>query len=75
MFNLAVGVTKQITGDVTIDYTNPQNSTIGTITIDISQFTSDSNRRDNLFATVSWNHPSTRRQPSLLQILKDCLPW
>jgi polyisoprenoid-binding protein YceI len=47
VFNLAVGITDQISGDVTIDYTNPQNSTIGTITIDISQFTSDSNRRDN----------------------------
>lgn len=47
VFNLAVGVTDQISGDVTIDYTNPQNSTIGTITIDVSQFTSDSNRRDN----------------------------
>ena len=47
VFNLAVGITKQVTGDVMIDYANPQNSTIGTITIDISQFTSDSNRRDN----------------------------
>ena len=47
VFATAIGITKGISGDVTIDYTNPQNSTIGTITVDISQFTSDSNRRYN----------------------------
>jgi polyisoprenoid-binding protein YceI len=47
VFNVAVGVTKQVSGDITIDYANPQNSTIGPITIDISQFASDSGRRDN----------------------------
>lgn len=47
VFNIAIGVTKGISGALTIDFTNPQNSSIETITIDISQFTSDSNRRDN----------------------------
>jgi polyisoprenoid-binding protein YceI len=47
VFNLAVGVTTQVSGDVVVDYSNPQNSTIGPVTVDISQFTSDSNRRDN----------------------------
>ena len=47
VFATAIGITKGISGDITIDYTNPQNSSIGTITVDISQFTSDSNRRDN----------------------------
>jgi polyisoprenoid-binding protein YceI len=47
VFNVAIGVTKQVSGEVMIDYANPQNSSIGPITIDISQFTSDSNRRDN----------------------------
>jgi polyisoprenoid-binding protein YceI len=45
--NTAVGVTKGISGKVMIDRANPQNSTIEPITIDISQFTSDSSRRDN----------------------------
>jgi polyisoprenoid-binding protein YceI len=46
-FNTAVGVTKDISGKVMIDRANPQNSSIDPITIDISQFTSDSDRRDN----------------------------
>lgn len=45
--NTAVGVTKGISGKVEIDRANPQNSQIGPVTIDISQFTSDSSRRDN----------------------------
>jgi polyisoprenoid-binding protein YceI len=46
-FNKAVGRTPQVSGDVTLDPSAPQNSSLGTITADISQFTSDSNRRDN----------------------------
>lgn len=46
-FNLAVGVTKQITGEITANKTEPARSSIGLITVDISQFTSDSGRRDS----------------------------
>jgi len=46
-FNLASGVTPQVSGEITIDQTVPQNSQIGTITADVSQFKSDSSRRDN----------------------------
>ncbi len=46
-FNLAVGKTTQISGKITIDPANPQNSSIGAIEVDISQLQSDSNRRDN----------------------------
>ena len=45
--NLAVGTTSQVTGDVQIDPASPANSTLGEITADISQFQSDSSRRDN----------------------------
>jgi polyisoprenoid-binding protein YceI len=45
--NTATGVTKEISGKVMIDRANPQNSSIDPINIDISQFTSDSSRRDN----------------------------
>lgn len=45
--NVAVGVTKQVTGDIFANKTNPAKSTLGTITVDISQFTSDSSRRDD----------------------------
>lgn len=46
-FNIAIGKTTQLSGKITIDPANPQNSSIGTIEVDISQFQSDSNRRDN----------------------------
>ena len=46
-FNLAVGVSTQVEGEVTVDPAAPQNSMIGTVTADISQFQSDNNRRDN----------------------------
>jgi polyisoprenoid-binding protein YceI len=45
--NTAVGVTKQVTGDIYGNQTDPSQSKIGTITVDISQFTSDSSMRDN----------------------------
>jgi polyisoprenoid-binding protein YceI len=47
-FNLAKGITPQVSGTIQVDMQNPQNSSIGPITIDISQFTSDSGRRDNM---------------------------
>jgi polyisoprenoid-binding protein YceI len=45
-FNLAVGVTTQVTGSVIGDKNNPSTVTLGTFEIDISKFTSDSTRRD-----------------------------
>jgi polyisoprenoid-binding protein YceI len=45
--NTAIGVTKQVTGDIYGNKTDPSQSKIGPITIDISQFTSDSSMRDN----------------------------
>lgn len=46
-FNLAVGTTSQVEGEITINQANPTESSLGEISADISQFTSDSNRRDN----------------------------
>jgi len=45
--NTAIGVTKQITGDIYGNKADPSQSKIGTITVDISQFTSDRSMRDN----------------------------
>ena len=45
-FNLAMGVTSQVAGEVQLDAANPQGAQVSPITIDISQFQSDSNRRD-----------------------------
>ncbi len=43
----AVGETTEINGEIMLDVENPQNSTIGTLTVDVSEFVSDSNRRDD----------------------------
>jgi polyisoprenoid-binding protein YceI len=45
--NTAVGITQGIRGEIVIDRADPRRSTIGPITVDISQFRSDSDRRDN----------------------------
>ncbi|HEV8355078.1 MAG TPA: YceI family protein [bacterium] len=44
--NTAVGTTSAIKGEIIVDRANPRASRIGTITIDISTFESDSPRRD-----------------------------
>ena len=46
-FNLAIGRTKGIAGELLINAANPAQSQIGEIVIDVSQFTSDESRRDN----------------------------
>jgi polyisoprenoid-binding protein YceI len=46
-FSVAEGATTAISGELHIDRANPRNSRIGTITVDMSQFQSDSARRDN----------------------------
>ncbi len=43
----AVGITTVINGEVFADLSNPPASTIGPVTVDISQFQSDSGRRDS----------------------------
>ncbi len=45
-FNLAIGVTKAIAGEIAIDRANIANSRVGNITIDVSQLQSDSSLRD-----------------------------
>ena len=46
-FNLAVGVTQQVSGEIQLDPAVPSSAEIGEIQVDISQFQSDSGRRDN----------------------------
>jgi polyisoprenoid-binding protein YceI len=46
-FNVAIGTTNQLSGKISLDPANPQNASISAIEVDISQFQSDSNRRDN----------------------------
>ena len=46
-FAVAIGVTPQVAGEINLDPAAPQNSSLGIFTADISQFKSDSGRRDN----------------------------
>ncbi len=46
-FNVAIGVTTQINGEISVNLAEPSKSRLGPVTADISQFTSDNNRRDN----------------------------
>ncbi len=46
--NTAVGVTNVVNGQINADLSNPAASTMGPITVDVSQFASDSRQRDNM---------------------------
>jgi polyisoprenoid-binding protein YceI len=73
-FNLASGVTPQVAGEITVDLSAPQNSQIGTITADISQFKSDSNRRDNAIRTrflQSNQYPNVTFVPTSIEGLPE----
>ena len=45
-FNLAAGITTAITGTLLVDTQNPQNSSLGTFTVNLSQFKSNNDQRD-----------------------------
>ena len=72
-FNSAIGVTTEVNGSILIDYTNPQNSTIGPITVDISQFKSDSSRRDSVIRN-DWLESSSFPIATFTPTLVESLP-
>jgi len=47
-FNLAVGVTTDVNGEIFANLADPPASQLGTIQVDISKFSSDSSRRDGV---------------------------
>ena len=47
VFQTAVGKTQGVTGEIQVDFENPQSTIIGPLSVDISGLTSDSDRRDN----------------------------
>lgn len=57
-FNVAVGTTNAIQGELWIDRTDPRRSRIGTMTVDISTLKSDQERRDS--AIRNWWLESSR---------------
>ncbi|MDO8971826.1 MAG: YceI family protein [Saprospiraceae bacterium] len=71
-FNLAKGVTSQVTGQVFGDKANPTASSMGEIQIDISQFKSDSDRRDGYIrgnGLESGKYPIAKFVPTKIETL------
>ena len=62
--NTAIGRTRGIAGDVLIHFTQPSNSQIGEIVIDVSQFTSDQSRRDNYIRRSGLESSRHRSRPA-----------
>jgi polyisoprenoid-binding protein YceI len=74
--NTAVGTTSKISGEILLDRANPKNSQIKPITIDISQFTSDSARRDNALRDrflESARFPEATFTPTQIEGLPDVI--
>jgi polyisoprenoid-binding protein YceI len=46
-FNTAIGTTNSLNGEITLDHSKPSQSKVGDLTVNIEQFKSDSDRRDN----------------------------
>lgn len=75
--NTAVGVTQGISGTIQIDHSQPANSKLGPFTVDVSQLTSDSGRRDQYirthflessrFPTVTFNTTKVSGLPASIQ--------
>ena len=73
-FNVALGVTSVVRGELLIDRANPRNSRVGTITVDINQFRSDSVRRDNAIRDrwlESARFPNAEFTPTAIQGLPE----
>lgn len=73
-FAIAVGVTSEVRGEVYANLTNPPESSIGVIEVDISQFRSDSSRRDGVIRNQwleSARFPIARFEPLRIEGLPE----
>jgi polyisoprenoid-binding protein YceI len=69
-FNVAVGTTHAIQGDVYVDRAHPDRSRVGPMTIDISTFRSNSGRRDRAIRNrwlESSRYPTAEFTPTAIQ--------
>ncbi len=73
-FNVAVGTTNAVHGEVLIDRADPRRSRVGPITVDVSQFQSDQPRRDNAIRRrwlESERYPTAVFTPTAIHGLPD----
>ena len=66
--NTAIGVTDSVNGQISADLSNPAASTMGPITVDVSQFASDSRQRDNM---IRRNFLSSTTYPTATFVCKQ----
>jgi polyisoprenoid-binding protein YceI len=74
VFNVAVGETQGVTGDIQVNFDQPQESTLSTMTVDVSGFTSDSGRRDRAIQDrflQSAQFPSVIFTPTVIEGLPE----
>jgi len=75
-FNVAVGTADGVSGDIQIDYDRPQESSVGTLTVDISAFQSDSARRDGAIRDrflQSSSYPQVTYTPTAIEGLPETI--
>jgi len=75
-FNLAIGRTNAVSGEITLDTQQPGSSRIGPITIDVSQLRSDESRRDNFLrsnALKTGQFPQVTFTPTAIDGLPEAL--
>ncbi|MEW6179470.1 MAG: YceI family protein [Chloroflexota bacterium] len=73
-FSVAVGVTTEVRGEVYANLANPPQSSISVIEVDISQFESDSSRRDGMIRNQfleSSRYPIARFEPLRIEGLPE----
>lgn len=73
-FNVAVGTTNAVRGEIWIDRSDPRRSRIGAITVDISTLKSDANERDRMIRTrwlESSRFPKAEFTPTAITGLPD----
>jgi polyisoprenoid-binding protein YceI len=73
-FRVAVGVTSAIRGEISVDPAHPRAAQIGAVTVDISQFRSDSARRDSAIRTrwlESERYPTAAFAPTAIEGLPE----
>jgi polyisoprenoid-binding protein YceI len=76
VFNVAVGTTSGVTGEVQVNFDDPQQTTLGTMTVDVSGFTSDSGRRDNAIRErflQSSQFPTVTFTPTVIEGLPETI--
>ena len=73
-FNVAIGTTNAVRGEMWIDRSDPRRTHIGTITVDISTLKSDANQRDRMIRTQwleSSRFPMAEFTPTAITGLPD----